>query len=200
MNLYLIGFRCSGKSTIARLLSDRLGLAAVDTDSCVVERCGCSISDWVKTHGWKSFRSLEADILHEISHLKTHRVVATGGGIVLYENNIEAMKRSGFIVWLRIRPETAASRMTADPNSSVLRPGLTGEDPIAEIHHLLKERTPLYQAAADRVIDCDEMHPEAIAQTILRWIQEIRLWPEILLEPCSGSPLGENPTDRRSEL
>ncbi|MEW6261073.1 MAG: shikimate kinase [Thermodesulfobacteriota bacterium] len=198
MNLYLIGFRCSGKSTIARLLSDRIGLAAVDTDSCVVERCGCSITDWVKERGWTAFRTLETDVLQEISRLKTHQVVATGGGIVLYENNIEVMKRSGFVVWLRIRPETAASRMTADPNSPGLRPGLTGEDPIAEIHHLLQERSPLYASAADRVIDCDEMRPEAIAQTILRWIQEIRLWPEILLEPSSESPPGENPTDRRS--
>uniref|UniRef100_A0A7C4RTW9 Shikimate kinase n=1 Tax=Desulfatirhabdium butyrativorans TaxID=340467 RepID=A0A7C4RTW9_9BACT len=195
MNLYLIGFRCSGKSTIARLLADRLGLAAVDTDSRIVERCGCSIADWVNVHGWEAFRRLEAEALQEIIGLKTHQVVATGGGIVLYEGNIEAMKRSGFVVWLRIRPETAASRMKADPNSPGLRPGLTGKDPIAEIHHLLQERTPLYEAASDRVIDCDEMPPETIALTILHWIQEIRLWPEILLAPSSGSPLGENPTD-----
>jgi shikimate kinase len=103
------------------------------------------------------------------------------------------MKDAGSVVWLRIRPETAASRMARDPNSGMLRPGLSGNDPMIEIADLLRQRTPLYQKASDLTIDCDDSRPEQIADIILSWIQEIRLWPEIRLEQCFASPPGENP-------
>lgn len=193
MNLYLIGFRCSGKSTIGRFLSNQLCLPFIDTDSMVMEACGSTIREWVDAHGWDAFRRLESDILKGVS-TQSYQVVATGGGIVLYESNIIAMKASGLVVWLRIRPETAASRMATDPNSGMLRPGLSGNDPIIEINDLLRQRTPLYQKASDLTIDCDDSRPEQIADIILSWIQEIRLWPEIHSEHCSASPPGENLT------
>jgi shikimate kinase len=192
MNLYLIGFRCSGKSTIGRFLSNQLHLPFIDTDSVIMETCGSTIREWVAAHGWDSFRRLESDVMRDLS-ARSHQVVATGGGIVLYEQNIVAMKDAGSVVWLRIRPETAASRMARDPNSGMLRPGLSGNDPMIEIADLLRQRTPLYQKASDLTIDCDDSRPEQIADIILSWIQEIRLWPEIRLEQCFASPPGENP-------
>lgn len=197
MNLYLIGFRCSGKSTVARFLSKQLHLPFVDTDLMVMEACGSTIREWVELHGWDAFRRLETDVLKGVSN-RSHQVVATGGGIVLYERNIITMKASGPIAWLRIRPETAASRMEGDPNSRMLRPGLSCNDPIVEIGELLRQRTPLYQKASDLTIDCDDLAPEQIAAILLSWIREIRLWPEIHSEDCFALLPGENRTARPS--
>ena len=99
-NLFLIGYRCTGKTTVGRILSEEISWSFTDTDSLMVAQQGMSIREIVGTHGWEGFRQMERMILKGICTSKD-QVIATGGGIVLNENNVELMKNSGKIIWLR---------------------------------------------------------------------------------------------------
>ena len=92
MNLVLIGYRGSGKSTVGRRLAASLKMTFVDTDDLIEEREGISITDIVKSHGWGHFRKLENHVIEEISK-KDLLVIAPGGGAVLDTDNVKALKK-----------------------------------------------------------------------------------------------------------
>lgn len=159
-NVYLIGYRCTGKTTVGRLLAEALGRPFLDSDAEVVRTAGMSIADMVAAHGWTRFRALERETLLRLSRLCDH-VVATGGGVILDPANVAAMRASGRVFWLRAAPETILARMGADAATAGQRPSLTGRsDPEpqgleAEIRDTLAARLPLYEAAAHYVVDTD---------------------------------------------
>lgn len=165
MNIYLIGYRCSGKTTVGKSLADILGWFFIDLDIEFVRQIRMTIFEFVAQHGWDTFRKKEHDILKRVC-AKTCRVVATGGGIVNDPGNIQIMQGSGTVVWLKASIPSLKQRILNDHNSDTLRPALTSKGSVNEIDELLTERTPLYRTAADLSVETD--HYDVI--TISRWI------------------------------
>ncbi|MEE4114262.1 MAG: shikimate kinase AroL [Desulfobacteraceae bacterium] len=166
MNLFLIGYRCTGKTSVGEVLAQQLGWRFVDTDRMVVDTGGVSIARMVADHGWPFFREQERQALVSVS--TGHRqVVATGGGIILDERNVSAMKQSGRIVWLTADERTILTRMRGDSATSESRPSLTRQGLTAEIAAVLAERRPLYEKAADRIIATDRRTVAVICERIL---------------------------------
>ncbi|HEX4968435.1 MAG TPA: shikimate kinase [Nitrospiraceae bacterium] len=163
MNIVLIGYRGTGKSAVGRLLAARLGRELVSTDAEIVKRAQRTIPEIVAQRGWDYFRDLESDICKELSS-RDHFVIDTGGGAILRPQNIEALKKNGTVFWLTASVETIVKRIGSDNQ----RPSLTGTKSfVDEIHDVLQERMPKYQAAADHVIATDNRSINQLVETVL---------------------------------
>ena len=147
--VYLIGARCSGKSTVGALLAARLKWALAETDTLAEEILGRTIASVVSSDGWHAFRDAESEALRRAAGLEP-AVVSTGGGIVLREENCELMNRTGLIVYLRASGEELAERLTRNLGP---RPSLTGVHPAREIFQVLEEREPIYRKLAHLSVD-----------------------------------------------
>ncbi|MFZ5828828.1 MAG: shikimate kinase [Planctomycetota bacterium] len=163
--IVLIGYRATGKTTLAKLLAERLGWKWVDADVEIERRAGCTIAEMFADKGEPAFRDLEAAVIADLC--RTPRLVlAAGGGAPLRPESREAMRRGGFVVWLTAEPETIHRRMTGDVTTAGRRPSLTEKDPLAEIVHLLEARTPVYLETAHCTIDTEGRAPAEIATEI----------------------------------
>ncbi len=171
MNIVLIGYRCTGKSSIGRRLADILEWRFVDTDELLEKKLSMSISEFVSEKGWNEFREAEKGIIREISDLD-NSVIATGGGVVLNEDNMKILRKNGWIVWLRADPETIKQRMLKDKKN--VRPSLKGTDPIDEIKEVLKERAFLYQRNSDLSLNTDNSSVEELCDEIIKEFQRVR--------------------------
>ncbi|MFZ5811426.1 MAG: shikimate kinase [Thermodesulfobacteriota bacterium] len=148
-NVYLIGPRASGKTSLGRLLAERLGRPFADLDEEFRRTRGESIAALVAREGWERFREIERDILAEAGKTPG-MVVATGGGVVLLPENRKVLAK-GLVIYLQADPARLAERLTADFNPEQ-RPSLTGLELLEEIRTTLAEREPLYLAAAQVVL------------------------------------------------
>jgi len=168
MNIVLIGYRGTGKSTVADLLSSRLKWPTYTMDKAIVEEAGMSIPQIVKNHGWNYFRDLESRIARQAS-TKDHTIIDAGGGVIVRPTNITLLRQNSVLVWLKAPPEIIADRIKDNPE----RPSLTGSKPfIEEIEEVLNERAPKYQEAADLAIETGHLSPEAVADTILDLLRD----------------------------
>lgn len=165
-NIYLIGFMGSGKSTIADVLEIKYGMHRIEMDQAIVDRAGMPIPDIFSTYGEDHFRTLETNLLKEISE-SSDCVVSCGGGVVLKPENIDIMKASGSIVLLNATPETILERVKDDTN----RPLLEGKKNVAAIASMIEDRRPKYEAASDIVVTTDDKDAETIASEILERLQ-----------------------------
>lgn len=163
-NLLLIGYRGTGKSTVGKLLADRLGFPFVDADVLLEERAGATIRAIFAEEGEAGFRKRESAILREICQTD-QQVIATGGGVILSEANRELIKKSGFVVWLSAEPDILAKRLNADPTTQERRPKLA-QGGLDEIREVLERRIPLYRECADCEISAT-VSPSLLADTIL---------------------------------
>ena len=159
--IFLVGFMAAGKTTVGRLLSEQTGLPLVDTDELVEAEVGRSISEIFAAEGEGVFRDLESQALARVV-AGPPAFVATGGGIMERPANVDLMRRSGPIVWLRVSPEAVLARTEGDAT----RPLLSVSDREARVRELLARREPTY-AQADVVIDASGRPPEEIAQAVL---------------------------------
>src|SRR4030042_2711167 len=166
MNIVLIGYRGSGKSTVGRRLATRLKLKFVDIDDLIEERQGVSISDIVKSHGWGHFRKLERNTIEEISK-EDHLIIAPGGGAVLDTDNVKALRENGFIIWLKADKQTLLKRMNQDPGTNTRRPTLTGKGTSEKLKEIMSLRAPLYERASELKIDTQTLDVEAVVERIL---------------------------------
>ena len=163
MNIVLIGYRGTGKSTVGRLLAARLGREFVSTDAEIVKRAQRTIPEIVAQQGWDYFRDLESDICRELAS-RDQLVIDTGGGAILRAQNVEVLKKDGTLFWLTASVETIAKRIGGDNQ----RPSLTGTKSfVDEIQDVLRERMPKYQAAADHVIATDDRSINQLVETLL---------------------------------
>ncbi len=167
--VYLIGYRCTGKTTIGKLLAHLLGGDFIDTDQMVERNAGLCISSLVEAHGWQYFRELEKKALRSIDPVN-HRVVATGGGIILDDSNIRWMRNTGRVVWLEASVDCIVSRMESDQQSSKMRPSLTGQHILDEVQKVLQDRLTRYETAAHFSIDTTTIDPNEAALEIKRRI------------------------------
>jgi shikimate kinase len=165
-NVFLIGYRCTGKSSVGKLLSEKLDWPFIDTDSLLVSERGTSIKEIVEIHGWQTFRKMEHAIVEQACTLD-RRIVATGGGVVLNADNVAIMKKNGRLVWLRAEPETIKARMMGDQNSGVFRPALKLKDSFSEIEEILNEREPYYRQAMDFGVATDNVGLDILAESII---------------------------------
>ncbi len=170
-NVFLIGYRCTGKTAVGKLLSEKLDWLFIDSDSLLVSESGLSIKEIVETHGWGIFRKMEHAIVNQVCILD-RRVVATGGGVVLNAANVNLMKKNGRVVWLKALPETIKSRMILDPDTEAFRPSLTSKDSFSEIEETLIERDPFYRQAMDFCVETDDRRVDEICDTIVRQLME----------------------------
>jgi len=166
VNIVLIGYRGTGKSTVARLLGQRLGRPVVSTDAEVIARANLSIPEIVEQSGWDHFRNLESAVCQSLTN-HDELVIDTGGGVILRDENVAALKANGVTVWLTAEVPTIVSRIGADTQ----RPSLSGtKNFVEEIEEILKTREPNYKAAADHVISTDQSSPDQITDLILNQI------------------------------
>ena len=163
MNIVLIGYRGTGKSTVGRLLASRLGRQLVSTDAEIVKRAQRSVPEIIAQEGWEYFRDLESDICRELAD-RDQLVIDTGGGAILRTQNIDTLKNHGTVFWLTASVETIMKRIGSDNQ----RPSLTGTKSfVDEIQDVLQERVPKYQAAADHVIATDHRSINQLVETVL---------------------------------
>ena len=166
MNIVLIGYRCSGKTTVGKALARMLNMRFIDTDQAVEKCSGRSIDQIVMRSGWAQFRSLEKEIISRIAE-KDNLVIATGGGVVLEQENIVQLRKNGFTVWLKAPPRVIKERMAQDELQGIRRPPLKGNNPLNEINRVLAERERLYEQAADLIVDTSSSDIERVCKTII---------------------------------
>ncbi len=164
MNIVLIGYRGTGKSTVGKVLAARLGRALVSTDQEIVKRAGRSIPEIVKAHGWEHFRDLESDVCRDVAG-RDNLVIDTGGGAILRQQNVDVLRQNGMLFWLTASVDTISRRIGGDTQ----RPSLTGTKSfVEEIQDVLRERTPKYQAAADHILPTDGQPINQLVEQIIR--------------------------------
>jgi len=171
MNIILIGYRGSGKSAVGNRLAARLKMTFVDIDNLIEDRQGVPITDIVKSHGWDRFRMLEKRIIEEIS-IGNDLVIAPGGGAVLDAGNVIALRRNGFIIWLKADQDTLLKRMNQDPGTITRRPALTGEGTFEEVEKTVLAREPFYERASEIQIDTSMLAVDAVVESILTILKE----------------------------
>ena len=156
--IYLVGFMAAGKTTVARILAERLGWRAEDIDELIEARERRTVAEIFARSGESYFRSIEREILRLLLPLR-HGVVATGGGTFMDPENRAAIVMDGVSVWLDVPLEELVARMPAD-----------GRRPLAadraQMERLFAARQVAYANAQLRV-DARGAHPEAIAERIL---------------------------------
>ncbi len=174
MHLYLIGYRGSGKSTIARLLAEALSRQAVDTDELIESSAGTSIRHIFETQGEAGFRDLEQSVIAEVAQTYPPSVVALGGGAILREANRVCLAGSGRCVWLQASPEHLFHRIQADATTAERRPNLSDRGGFEEVAALLREREPLYRQLAQKKVSTESKTPDEIVAEILDWVASQR--------------------------
>ncbi len=158
-NIVLIGMPTSGKSTIGRLLADALKMNFVDSDEAITETIGRPIPGFIEEKGEKVFRAVESDVIAEIAQ-KDGCIVATGGGAVLDEKNVLALKRNGVLVFL----DRSLEKLAALPDRPL------SSDP-ERLKRLYDVRHPIYRQSTDITVDGDGT-PEQVAQLVLKALEK----------------------------
>jgi shikimate kinase len=163
--VFLVGYRGTGKSTVARLLAGRLGWAWADADELLEGRHGRSIRAIFAEEGESGFRDKEAAVLEELCRRPRH-VIATGGGVVLRPENRQRLRAAGTVVWLTASAPTLWQRLERDATTGERRPPLTVGG-LAEIEELLQARQPLYAAVAHLSVDTERRLPDEVVDFLV---------------------------------
>jgi len=166
-NIVLTGYRCSGKTSVGKIIAKRIDMNFYDTDELIEKSAGRSIGEIVEKDGWDGFREIEKAVIRDVSELN-NAVIATGGGAVMFEDNIKNLKKNGRVVWLEGDVDILMKRMEKDNGEGRNRPSLTGVDPVVETRKVLEMRNPLYQKAADLVINTDRLSLDEVADRIMK--------------------------------
>ncbi|WAM34680.1 shikimate kinase [Caldicellulosiruptor morganii] len=160
-NIVLTGFMGSGKTTIGKLIAEKLKIDLVDTDSEIIKEFGLTIDRIFEIYGEKKFRECERKVIERVSKLE-NVVISTGGGVVLEPENIRLLRENGVIYFLYASPDTILKRLK-DDNS---RPLLKNGDKLSNIIRLLNLRMPFYKNC-DFEINTDILTPELVAEKII---------------------------------
>jgi shikimate kinase len=165
--LALVGYRGTGKTTVGRIIAERLGWRFADADHELEQRAGRSIASIFANEGEATFRELEQQVVADLC-LQPETVIATGGGVVVRPTNRSALRTVGFVAWLTADPETLAKRLIRDQARPNARPALTAAGTIDEIADVLTARMPFYREVSDLEVDTVGRTGFEVAQAILR--------------------------------
>ncbi len=171
MNIVLMGYRCTGKTSAGQSLAGLLGMPFCDTDEMVERRTGRRIPRIVAEGGWSAFREAEAEVIRELAGTD-RSIIALGGGAVLDALNVERLKENGCFVWLCADVATLAARMEKDAASGSERPSLTGKPSVSELQTVMAEREPLYRRLADLIVDTTGIEADQVAEAIRTGLEE----------------------------
>ena len=158
MIITLIGYRGTGKSTVAIPLAKRIGWQAIDADAELERRAGRTIRQIFDTDGEPEFRRLERETLVDLLSRK-NLVIAAGGGAILNPQTRADFKAAGPVVWLQASVETIDQRLYEDATTASRRPNLTKSGGREEIERLLAIREPLYRETASLIVESDRPLP-----------------------------------------
>ncbi len=162
MNIVLIGYRGTGKSSVAKILAERLKWPLVAMDAEIVKKAGLPVPEIIQKRGWDYFRDVESKICQRVG-AKDRTIIDTGGGAVLRKENVDALRQRGRVFWLTAEVPTIMERI----KHSKERPSLTQKKSyVDEVEDVLKERLPLYKAACDQIIPTDDRTLEEIVDEI----------------------------------
>ena len=170
MNLVLIGYRGTGKSTLGRRLSEVLRMPYICFDEEIVRRAGMTIPEIVERYSWDRFRELESRVVSDYA-ARDGQILDTGGGVVTRPENVAALRENSILVLLEAKVEDIVSRI----GSTTDRPSLSGDQSfVEEVEDVLKERRPLYEAAADHRVDTSLLSQEEAVQAIVQIFRRVR--------------------------
>jgi shikimate kinase len=167
MNIVLIGLRGSGKTTVGRILAQRLGRELIEMDELITRKAGLTIPEIAEKHGWEKFRDIEEDVTSQVAKLE-NIINASGGGVVISKKNIAKLKKKGVLVWLQADVDTLVNRTGEDNGRPPLVEGRSRRE---DIEIALKERKPLYQQAADLAINTENKTPEEVADLVIELLK-----------------------------
>ena len=162
----LVGYRGTGKSTVAKIVAQKLGMEVIELDRVIDERAGERIPEIVSRFGWEKFRSMETELLAEVVQ-KDNVVFDLGGGVVEREENRKLVKDNCLVVWLKAGPEVIVRRI----KDQMHRPSLTGKSFTDEVPEVLKRREPLYRSVAQLELDTESKTPEELAEQIVKHLK-----------------------------
>lgn len=172
MNIVLIGFRGTGKTTIGKKLAARLGWEFADSDDLIEERGKRSIREIFEKEGEPYFRKVEKETIAELAK-RDSLVIAAGGGAVLDADNVRNLKQNGKLVLLTADAGTIHRRISGAKRSKLQRPALTSLDERPEIEHLLAKRKPYYESAADLIVESDSNSVSKVVEEILGYVRRL---------------------------
>jgi shikimate kinase len=164
-NIFLIGPMGAGKSTIGRHLADELHLEFYDSDQEIEKRTGADIAWIFDLEGEEGFRAREESVINDLTD-KQGIVLATGGGSVVSKAVRNRLSARGIVVYLQTTIDKQVARTQRDKR----RPLLQNDDPEAVLRKLADERNPMYEDAADYIVDTDEQSARAVANQIIEKI------------------------------
>jgi shikimate kinase len=146
MLIFLVGYMGSGKTTFGSQLAKSMKLDWVDLDSVIEQHTGRPIADIITRDGEDSFRALENEALSKLVNAR-NTVISTGGGTPCFHSNMDVMKASGMVVYLKYSAANLAARLENDTDNRPLLNGLTGQELENHISNHLMQREPFYQQA-----------------------------------------------------
>src|SRR5881396_1402415 len=202
MNIVLIGYRGAGKSSVAKILAERLKWPLISTDAEIVKKAGLSVPEIIQKRGWDYFRDVETQICQRVGK-KDRTIIDTGGSVVLRKENVAALRERGRVFWLSAEVPTIMERIKHSKD----RPSLTQKKSyVDEVEEVLNERLPMYKAACDHIIPTDDRTLEEIAEEIQGkilkrrvpiWLASVTFsprWIFTLYSPGTQPPLGRGKT------
>lgn len=163
-HLVLVGLMGSGKTTVARIVADRLGRQVIDSDAVIEDATGRTVREIFADDGEAAFRTLETAALLDALASPVPAVIAAAGGVVLREENRAALKQANAkVVWLCATPAVLVERVT----SGVHRP-LLDEDPAGTLRRMHDDREELYREVADAIVLVDHRSVSEVVEAVLR--------------------------------
>ncbi len=164
-NIILTGFMGTGKTTLGRLLAEKIGYEFIDTDALIEKQISQTIAELFEEQGEAAFRKLESDLVEGLAQ-KEGLVIATGGGLVLDPNNVAVLSKTGKIICLTASPEEILARVAKQQD---VRPLLQEKDPKAKIIDLLQQRDSVYRQFPQ--LSTSDSSPDKLIGELLKLIQ-----------------------------
>jgi shikimate kinase len=179
MKIVLIGYRATGKSTVGKILAAKLKIPFWDTDAMVEKMMGMPIKEIVALHEWDFFREKEKETIKFLTQ-KEDCVIATGGGVVLFRENVDLLKQAGVIIWLNAPLEDIIDRLKRDAQKEATRPQFTSGNIVQETIDIMRERLPLYEREADYTIDTLNKNAPQVAEEIYQYLLKSKFLDKII--------------------
>ncbi len=169
-HIALVGFMAAGKSTIAKKLARKLGIASYDIDDLIVEAHG-PISDIFYAQGEETFRTYERDMIEHVIETEPPGVIALGGGAVTNDDTLKLLKKRTYRIFIKVAPEQILGRLRRSPR---VRPLIGPTPSLSKIKELYAARMPRY-AHADLVVEADDLSTPQIIEQIVTWTHKKKI-------------------------